>query len=184
MTTFDTTSGLTTPPIWMRTLLGIVLILAGIIVLGDIALATIVSTMLLGITAVVAGVFEAMHAFGTKGWGDFVWRILLGLLYVAFGIVLLSQPVSGALILTFFLGLLLGVSGLVRIVLGLQHRHDMGWIMLLSGVFGVVAGLIILANWPVTGLWVLGFFLGVDLITHGVAWLLYSWLPVARAAAP
>jgi uncharacterized membrane protein HdeD (DUF308 family) len=184
MTIFDTASGLTTPPTWMRTVLGIVLILAGIIVLGDVALATIISTMFLGVTAIIAGAFEAMHAFGTKGWGSFLWRALLGVLYVAFGIVLLRQPVSGALILTYFLGLLLGASGIVRIFLGLRHWSQMGWIMLLSGAFGIVAGLIILSGWPVTGLWVLGFFLGVDLLSHGIAWLIYSWLPMMKTAAP
>ena len=183
MTTYDTTSGLTTPPTWMRTLLGLVLILAGIAVLGDIALATIISTMFLGITAIIAGAFETMHAFGTKGWGAFLWRALLGVLYIAFGIVLLRQPVSGALILTYFLGLLLIASGIVRIFLAFRSWREMGWIMLLSGGFGVVAGLIILAGWPVTGLWVLGLLLGIDLISHGVAWLLYSWLPRARTAA-
>jgi uncharacterized membrane protein HdeD (DUF308 family) len=49
--------------------------------------------------------------------------------------------------------------------------------MLISGVFGVIAGIIILAGWPASGLWVLGLLLGVDLIVHGAAWLMYGILP-------
>jgi uncharacterized membrane protein HdeD (DUF308 family) len=49
-------------------------------------------------------------------------------------------------------------------------------------VFGVLAGLVILTGFPKTGLWVLGFLLGVDLISHGIAWLSYAWQPVRRTA--
>jgi uncharacterized membrane protein HdeD (DUF308 family) len=86
------------------------------------------------------------------------------------------------LIITYALGLLLLVSGFVRILLGFSHWRDAGWIMLLSGVFGILAGLIILTGFPSTGLWVLGFVLGVDLISHGIAWLTYAWRPAARTA--
>ena len=185
MTTYDpetaSAAGLSVPPTWLRVLLGVVLILAGIFVLGDVALATIVSTMFIGYTAIVAGAFEIIHAFWTKGWGGFIWHILLGILYIAFGWMVVSQPASGALILTFALGLTLVASGLVRIVWGFRHMGGPGWIMVLSGLFGCLAGLVILVGWPLTGLWVIGVFLGIDLISHGVAWLTYGWLPSARA---
>lgn len=176
------TSGLSAPPGWVRILLGVVLIVAGIFVLGDVAVVTFISAFIIGIIAIVGGAFEIIHAFWTKGWGGFVWQILLGALYVAFGVVLVSQPVSGALILTYVLGLLLLISGIVRVLLSFSHWSDVGWIMLISGVFGILAGLVILSGFPMTGLWVLGLVLGIDLISHGVAWLAYAVLPVARAA--
>ena len=109
-------------------------------------------------------------------------QILLGILYVAFGIVLVSQPVVSALILTYVLGLVLAVSGFVRILLGITHWREAGWIMLLSGIFGVLAGAVILTGWPMTGLWVIGFLLGVDLIAHGLGWLAYAWRPAAAVS--
>ena len=108
--------------------------------------------------------------------------MLLGVLYIAFGAVLVSQPVASALILTYVLGLLLLISGIVRILLGISHWREAGWIMLLSGAFGVLAGLVILTGFPMTGLWVLGLLLGVDLISHGIGWLAYAWLPTTRSA--
>jgi uncharacterized membrane protein HdeD (DUF308 family) len=108
--------------------------------------------------------------------------VLLGILYMAFGIVLVGQPVASALILTYVLGMVLLISGFVRILLGISHWREAGWIMLLSGLFGVLAGLVILTGFPMTGLWVLGFLLGVDLISHGIGWLAYAWLPTARTA--
>ena len=187
MTTYDGSSrlradGLSAPPFWICVLLGLVMIAAGFLVLGDVVLVTVISTMFIGWISIIAGAFEVIHAFWTKGWGGFVWQVLLGILYIAFGAVLVSQPVASALILTYVLGLLLLISGIVRILLGFGHWKDAGWIMLLSGAFGVLAGLVILTGFPMTGLWVLGFVLGVDLISHGIAWLAYAWWPSAKTA--
>jgi uncharacterized membrane protein HdeD (DUF308 family) len=54
--------------------------------------------------------------------------------------------------------------------------------MLISGAFGVLAGLVILTGFPMSGLWVLGLLLGIDLISHGIAWLVYGLLPGMRTA--
>jgi uncharacterized membrane protein HdeD (DUF308 family) len=187
MTTYDSRSGLRsgnlpTPPFWVCVLLGIVMIVAGIFVLGDVVLVTVISTVFIGAAAIVTGTFEVIHAFWTKGWGGFAWQVLLGILYIAVGIVIMNQPVASALILTYVLGLLLLMSGVVRILLGFSHWKEAGWIMLLSGLFGVLAGLVILSGFPMTGLWVLGFLLGVDLISHGLGWLTYAWQPAATTA--
>ena len=108
--------------------------------------------------------------------------MLLGILYIAFGIMLVGQPVASALILTYILGMVLMISGIVRILLGISRWREAGWVMLLSGLFGVLAGLVILTGFPMTGLWVLGFLLGVDLIAHGIGWLAYAWKPTTSAA--
>ncbi|MEY9228849.1 uncharacterized membrane protein HdeD (DUF308 family) [Bradyrhizobium japonicum] len=57
-----------------------------------------------------------------------------------------------------------------------------GGIMLASGLFGVLAGLVILTGLPMTGLWVLGLLLGIDLLSHGIGWLTFAWRPVAATA--
>jgi uncharacterized membrane protein HdeD (DUF308 family) len=167
-------------PVWIRGLLGIVLILAGLAVIADVTFATAVSALVIGVLAIVSGAFDVIHAFWTKGWGGFGWQILLGVLYLLLGIVLMSQPDVGALRLTYVLGLLFLLSGVVRIMLAIAHWQEIGWIMLLSGAFGVLAGLVILTGFPLTGLWVLGLLLGIDLISHGSAWLGCAFLPSAR----
>jgi uncharacterized membrane protein HdeD (DUF308 family) len=185
MTVFHNRSDIETlrpSPLWICALLGIVLIAAGIFALSDVVFATIVSVKLIGIAAIAAGGFEILHAFWTKGWGGFVWQILLGALYLAFGLVLFTQPASGALILTYFLGALLLASGIIRCVLSFAHWRQNGWMMLISGLFGLLAGVLILFGFPTISLWALGFLLGVDLLSHGVAWLLYALQPMRQSA--
>jgi len=176
-------------------MLGAVMILAGVAVLADVALASLVSSAFIGAAAIAVGIFEIIHAVWTRGWGGLAWQVLLGFLYVAAGIALLSgagsgemvvaagvarSARSGELLLTYGLGLLLLLSGTVRILLGWSRWRESGWVMLLSGAFGVMAGLIVLAEFPKAGLWVFGLLLGVDLIAHGAAWLGYAFSRRAR----
>jgi uncharacterized membrane protein HdeD (DUF308 family) len=170
-------------PLWVRILLGVVFILAGVFVLGDLALATLISTIFIGAAALVAGAFEIVHAFWTKGWGGFVWQILLGLAYIVMGFILVSQPVGGALILTWVLGVVFVASGATRAFVGIRNRAQSGWLLVISGLFGIVAGVVILMGWPATGIWVIGFLLGIDLLIHGVGWLVFAGQPAERAAA-
>ena len=185
MTAYGTSSSLQTPrppPLWVCTLLGLVMIAAGIFALSDVMFPTLISVKLIGLIVLAVGAFEIIHAFWTKGWGGFLWQILLGALYLAFGLVLLNEPEAGALILTYLLGAVLLASGVIRCVLSFAYWPQSGWIMLLPGAFGVAAGLWILFGSPTIGRWVLGFLLGVDLLSHGFAWLLYA-LRSVRAAA-
>lgn len=192
----DTTADPARPPGWLRVLLGAVMILAGAAVLADVAFATIISSVFLGGAAIVVGTFEIVHAVWTRGWGGLGWQMLLGLLYIALGLVLAGVAGSSVMVLsyvlvrstnqaellvTYGLGLLLLLSGLVRILLGFSRRQEAGWVMLLSGAFGIVAGLVVLAEFPKTGLWVVGLLLGIDLISHGLAWLGYAFLPRTKA---
>jgi uncharacterized membrane protein HdeD (DUF308 family) len=54
--------------------------------------------------------------------------------------------------------------------------------MLISGAFGLLAGVLILFGFPTIGPWALGLLLGIDLLSHGVAWLLYAFQSVSRTA--
>jgi uncharacterized membrane protein HdeD (DUF308 family) len=177
MTAYGTSSNvesMSPPPLWICTLLGIVMIVAGILALSDIMFATVLSVRLIGLTVLAVGAFEIAHAFWTKGWGGFLWQMLLGALYLAFGLVLLNEPEAGALILTYLLGALLLASGVIRCILSFAYWGQSGWMLLLSGAFGVLAALLILFGLPNISRSALGFLLGVDLLSHGFAWLLYA----------
>ncbi|MDX8533140.1 HdeD family acid-resistance protein [Mesorhizobium sp. VK25A] len=153
---------------WTNAAIGIILILAGVFVLGDLALATIISALVLGIAIICAGFVEIALAIWAGGWRGFLWQTTLGILYVIFGFLLISLPALGSMILIWLLGVVLMISGLGRISLGLRYLSTDRWMMLVSGLFGLAAGFLILIGWPSTGVWVIGAFVGIDLILH--AW--------------
>jgi len=152
--------------------LGIVYLIAGLVALGSIVLATIVSVFVVGIMMLIAGVAEVFHAFQIKTWGRFLFWLLLGALYIIAGFLTFENPLLAAALLTLLLGVSLIVSGIMRIVLAFSMKEGMPWIwVVVSGAITLLLGLIILARWPVSSLYILGLFLGIDLIFAGAGWL-------------
>jgi len=152
--------------------LGVVYLIAGLIALSSVALATVVSVFIVGIMMVIAGVAEVINAFQFKSWGKFLLWIALGVLYVVAGIVTFQNPLLAAALLTLMLGVALVVSGIMRIVLAFSMKEGMPWMwVVLSGVITLLLGGIILAKWPVSSLYILGIFLGIDLVFAGIGWI-------------
>lgn len=152
--------------------LGVVYLVTGFVALGSVLMATVASVFLVGIMMIVAGIAEIINAFQFKSWGKFLIWALLGALYIFAGFVTFENPLFAAAVLTLILGAALIVSGLVRLFLASVVRHEGPWLWLLvSSVVTVLLGLLILAHWPVSSVYVLGICLGVDLIMAGAAWI-------------
>jgi uncharacterized membrane protein HdeD (DUF308 family) len=62
------------------------------------------------------------------------------------------------------------VSGVFRITAPLFLHLPNSGLHALNGIVSLFLGAVILAQWPVSGLWVIGTFIGVDLILRGLAW--------------
>jgi len=151
---------------------GVIALLAGIVALGSVVLATASAVLIVGIMMLVTGFSEIVAAFGVRSWGRFLFWLLLGALYVFAGVVCLQNPFQAATILTLMLGVALIVSGLLRIFLATQMRQGTPWgAVVFSGILSFLLGLIIVSHWPVSSFYVLGIFLGVDLIFIGATWL-------------
>ena len=153
--------------------LGIIFLIAGVIALGSVVAATASAVLIVGIMMIMAGVAEIIAAFNVKSWGKFAFWMLLGALYVAAGVIAILNPFAAATILTLFLGVALVVGGIVRMFLAWHMREagkPWGWIVF-SGIVSILLGLMIIAKWPYSSFYVLGIFLGVDLIFIGSGWI-------------
>jgi uncharacterized membrane protein HdeD (DUF308 family) len=127
---------------------------------------------LVGVMMLIAGAAEVINAFQIKTWGKFFLWILLGALYIVAGFVTFENPLLAAATLTLLLGIALLASGIARIALAFSMKAATPWIwVLLSGVVTLLLGVVILAHWPVSGLYILGLFLGIDLVLAGASWI-------------
>jgi uncharacterized membrane protein HdeD (DUF308 family) len=152
--------------------LGVVYLLAGLIALGSVVMATVASVFVVGVMMIVAGVAEVFSAFQIKSWGKFQLWVLLGVLYILAGFVTFENPLLAAALLTLILGASLVASGIMRIILAFSMKQETPWIwILLSGAITLLLGLLILAHWPVSSLYILGLFLGIDLVMAGAGWI-------------
>lgn len=154
--------------------LGVLSIVAGLLALGNLMVGTLVSILFIGALMTVAGIAHIIHAFQVREWGSFALWLLTGILYTAAGLLIAYNPVLGASVFTLFIGIMLIASGVMRIVVAFRMRAMDGWVwMLLAGLVTLLLGLLIAAHWPVDSLWVLGMFLGIDLLFTGVG--LVAW---------
>ena len=152
---------------------GIISLIAGLIALGSSTMfATATAVYIVGFMMLFEGATEIVAAFNAKEWSHRILWLLLGALYVFAGIICLQNPFAAATILTLLLGFALIIGGLVRIFLATRMRQGTpwGWVVF-SGLISVLLGLIIVAHWPVSSFFVLGIFLGVDLIFIGSGWI-------------
>ena len=152
--------------------LGVIYLIAGFIALGSVAMATVVSVLVVGVMMIISGVAEVFSAFQIKSWGKFLLWALLGVLYIIAGFVTFQNPLLAAVLLTLILGASLVVSGIMRIFLAFSMKRETPWIWVaLSGVITLLLGVLILLRWPVSSLYILGLFLGIDLIMAGAGWI-------------
>jgi uncharacterized membrane protein HdeD (DUF308 family) len=171
-----TTTGADTAPLrakwgWILAL-GIVYAAAGLIALGSVVMATVASVLIVGVMMIVAGIAEIINAFQCKGWGGFLVWVLLGALYIVAGFITFENPLFAAALLTLLLGVSLVASGLVRIILAFSMKREQPWIwLLISSIVTLLLGLLILAHWPISSVYVLGIFLGIDLVMAGAGWI-------------
>lgn len=84
--------------------------------------------------------------------------------------------------LTLMIALFLMVGGIFRMIFAISERFSgWGWV-LLNGAVSLMLGLLIYKQWPASGFWVIGTFLGIDLILNGWGWIMLAL--DARKAAP
>ena len=133
--------------------------------------ATMFSVVYFGILLIIAGLFEGVKAFKINKWDSFFLHIFLCILYIAVGILIIKNPIENAITLTLLLALFFVISGLAKIAFSLLYNVPHKWLILLNGVITVILGILIWQQWPASGLWVIGMFLGIDLIFTGISWI-------------
>lgn len=162
--------------------LGILLVVVGVAALYHTYFVAQVSAVFLGWLLLFAGIGEIVHAFWKeRDWSGFFIDLLAGLLHGVVGFLMLANPQATVLALTLLIAMFLMIEGLGRIVVALSVRMPhRGWV-LLNGAVDLLLGLMIMWQWPLSGLWVIGLFIGIQMIFNG--WSLIMLAMAARSVA-
>ena len=94
-------------------------------------------------------------------------HLLLGALYFIVGIMLISHPVEGSYSLTLLLGVFYMLVGVTRIIYSISTRLGRWQWSFFNGLLSLVLGILITTHLPTAGLFVIGLFIGIDLIFSG-----------------
>ncbi len=161
--------------------LGLVLVALGIVAVVMSTVTTVASVVVFGWILIFGGALQGAHAFRQKDWGGFFLDLLTGILYFVAGFMVVANPGASALALTLMVALFLVLGGLFRIVAALAVRYPSWGFAVFHGVISLALGIMIWRQWPLSGLWVIGLFVGVEMIVNG--WTL-TMLGIAAKRLP
>ena len=164
---------------WMLGL-GILFVILGCLGLGMVVGLTLVSVMFLGLLFVCAGVAQIIDVFQSSQWKGALWHALIAVLYILGGGLIIHDPILASALITALLAWTLIIIGITRFILAYQLREgkEWGW-FLLGGITSLVLGILILAQWPLSALWLIGLFIAIELMVNG-----WSYIFIAFAIRP
>lgn len=157
---------------------GLMIVGISAIVLGCIsilipAVVAVGAAVFVGIILIIAAAFLTAAAFSAHSIGSLVVRLIWAGLTLVVGIWLVVEPHNGSLTLTFVLGVYFLFMGLTRITVAFVGRgQPNAGLVGLSGVCGLIIGILVLAKFPSSADWAIGLLVGIDLIFAG--WTLTS----------
>ena len=163
-------------------ILGALLIVVGLVAISSSFIATLATVVMVGTLLMIGGAVEIVDAFLGRGWRGFWMHLLAGIMYLVLGFLLVQRPLAAAAFFTLMLAAAFFVGGLFRIIVALSERfYGWGWV-LLNGVITLILGILIWREWPEAAFWVIGLFVGIDMLFDGWS-LVITALTIRGSAA-
>jgi len=148
--------------------LGILFLITGFISLGMVVSVTLASMFFIGVLVLIAGVFQLVDVFKCHGWKAIAWHCLIALVYIYVGCLIIYDPFIASALITALLAWAFIVIGIFRVCMSFMLRSGQGWgWVLLAGLVSIILGAMILMQWPMSGLWVIGLLISIELIVSG-----------------
>lgn len=147
--------------------LGVLLLVLGVIATALAPWLTLASMVFIGGLLIVVGLLQGLHAFAYRRWGGFFVDLLASILYLVLGFLMVANPGASAEALTLLIALFLIFGGIFRMVIASLVRFQNAVWLLLHGAINLLLGIMIWQQWPLSGHWVIGLFVGIDLMLNG-----------------
>jgi uncharacterized membrane protein HdeD (DUF308 family) len=163
--------------------LGGLLVLAGIILLMHVVVATAVSVLFIGWVTLISGVVALFVSLFSVGKEGFWTGLLAGGLLTVLGLVMVRNPELAALSLTLIAGATFLASGVARLAAAVQEEEGRAALIVGGGV-STVLGLMVLFNIVSASYTLLGIILGIQVLAEGLSMIVAGRLRTVSAAAP
>lgn len=164
--------------------LGVALIVLGCIAIWAAVFTTLISVMIFGWLLLIGGIVQSVHAFFVRPWTGLLLQLLIGMLNIIVGLLIVANPGASALALTLLMAAFFIVGGLFRIIASArEHLPSRGW-AIFSGIINILLGILIWMQWPASAFWVIGLFIGIDLVFTGWWFLTLSLMARRLVSSP
>lgn len=154
--------------------LGIILTLLGLVAISYSTVTTLFSVVLFGALLTSSGIVQIVQAFLARKWSGIFLSVLVGVLYTLAGVLCIVKPEMSAISLTLLFSVLCFIGGLFKMLASAMMRFEKwGWVFF-NGLITLLLGMLIYGEWPVSGLFIIGLFIGIDMILAGMSWIMLS----------
>ncbi len=124
----------------------------------------------IGVLLLVSAVAVLIFAFSLTGyWTDFFVHVLWAVMLAIVGLILVTRPGISAEAITLMVALYLIATGLLEFGFAYSANIDSLWLYIFQALMSVFLGALLLVGWPLSGIFAIGLFLGVDLMLKGAS---------------
>jgi len=129
---------------------------------------TVATVIFLGWILLFGGIVQVGRSFMFSSMPGFGWWLFMGILQIIIGYLFITRPVAGAVTLTMLLTVFFALEGIAKISIALMMRPLANWgLILFSGLTALIFALVILISWSESAQWLLGLFLGINMLFLG-----------------
>lgn len=149
---------------------GILMLILGMLAVALPNVSTLEIELLVGWFLLVGGFLRSATILRKRHLPGFLWSLSSSVVALALGALLIARPFQGVITLTIVLTVVFIVEGIAAVVVAVDLRRYLrhwSW-MLLSGLVNLALAYLILRGWPSSAAWVIGLYVGINLIFLGV----------------
>jgi uncharacterized membrane protein HdeD (DUF308 family) len=147
---------------------GVIFMLLGIAAIAIPQLFSVAIILFLGWIFLFGGLVHIARAIKFSAMPGFGLWLFIGVLQLILGYWFITQPMSGVFTVTLLMTLFFAFEGIAKISFAFMMRPLANWgFMLFSGFTALVFALVIWIGWPGSAEWLLGLFLGINMLLLG-----------------
>jgi len=155
--------------------LGVLFVILGFLGLSSVVGVTLISILFIGFMFLIGGIAQTIDVFKSKKWDVAIWHGLIAAFYFLGGCFIVYDPLLASTIITALVGWTLVIIGIIRMIMAVALHSKPGWLFtLIASITAIVLGGIILMQWPVSSLWVIGLFISIELLLNGMNYIIMA----------
>lgn len=155
--------------------LGVLFVIFGVLGLSSVVGITLISIMFIGFMFLMGGILQLIDVTKSKQWEPAIWHALIAIMYFIGGCFIIWDPILASTVITALIGWTLVIIGIIRLVMAFSMHGTKGWLFtLIASLAAIVLGGIILMQWPMSSLWVIGMFISIELLLNGLSYIIMA----------
>lgn len=149
---------------------GVLLMVVGAFAAAYATFVTKVVILWFGILLILASVIRLIYVFSIKHKSALWFDSGLAILGLIVGLYFILAPTAAGVFFTLLVAIFLIFSGIFRIIYAYMAKTiPTWWLVFLTGLITIVLGILILAHWPTSGLWVIGLYISIEIFLNGLS---------------